>query len=320
MGTRVVTCRCGQQMRVPEEALGKSGACVRCRNRIEITVYNTYPLLDDEPVSPRPVDKNHCVRCGRLFRGAWDQHKAVEGLVCDICERQCPLPGMATPKAVPLGPVEEEAWLNPAPRSTEDYVLAAALAASPWEQFKERWADFRASKWFGPVLFGVGAAFLMAFVLLFPVEEYAARFFSVAPPENPGSAKGLAIAIIVVRQILSMAKYFTMLYLVLAWMNKLPNDTFGKNFVALGVVVVLMYAIGSIPSLLPLFLGNDYLGAGAVGVSSFAAMAVNFYIVYSLYDLDFSMIFRFFVLGFFITPLFWAIERLIYGIMAAILL
>jgi hypothetical protein len=35
--SRIVTCKCGQQMKVPESALGKTGTCVGCGRKLRLT-------------------------------------------------------------------------------------------------------------------------------------------------------------------------------------------------------------------------------------------------------------------------------------------
>ncbi len=315
---RVVTCRCGQRMQVPDEALGKLGTCVRCRMRLEVTEFNSAPMRPEErTASPQPAaNSNQCARCGRAFRGHWDQHDSAEGRICNICAKQYCVPGLEEAKPAPALP--DNAWMNPAPLPPEEYARLAALAPSRWDRFKDQMADFRGSKWFSPVLLGVGVAAMMAFVLLLPVEEYAARFFSAAPPEKGEFPKALAVVILVLQQILSLAKYITILYLGLAWANKLPNDTFGKNLLAIGLVAVLLYALAYVPLLVPLFLGTDYLGAGAASLSTFTLMIFRCWLVFSLYDLEFFDLFRFMLISIFLSPLFMAIQQLVYGILAGL--
>jgi hypothetical protein len=50
MADLILTCKCGQQMKVPEDALGKTGTCVSCGKRLKITKRNTSVFM--EAVSP----------------------------------------------------------------------------------------------------------------------------------------------------------------------------------------------------------------------------------------------------------------------------
>jgi predicted RNA-binding Zn-ribbon protein involved in translation (DUF1610 family) len=52
MAVLILTCKCGQQMKVPEAALGKVGTCVSCGRRLKITERNTTVFVD---AAPRPA-------------------------------------------------------------------------------------------------------------------------------------------------------------------------------------------------------------------------------------------------------------------------
>jgi len=51
MAQLIVTCECGQQMRMPGNALGKMGTCVACGKHIKITTENTVTY------HPQPLDE-----------------------------------------------------------------------------------------------------------------------------------------------------------------------------------------------------------------------------------------------------------------------
>ena len=51
MSMLILTCKCGQQMKVPESALGKTGTCVGCSKRLKITNANTAQLVEYEVAS-----------------------------------------------------------------------------------------------------------------------------------------------------------------------------------------------------------------------------------------------------------------------------
>jgi hypothetical protein len=49
----ILTCKCGQEMSVPDEAVGKTGRCVSCGRSIKITMKNVRPApLDVVPLTP----------------------------------------------------------------------------------------------------------------------------------------------------------------------------------------------------------------------------------------------------------------------------
>ena len=49
----VVTCKCGQKMRVPAGAPGKSGVCVACDKRMKIAEKSTELIADKNPARKR---------------------------------------------------------------------------------------------------------------------------------------------------------------------------------------------------------------------------------------------------------------------------
>lgn len=53
MKKRTLTCECGQDMLVPESALGRTGLCPACGNAIEITEQNTQPWEEVRPSAKR---------------------------------------------------------------------------------------------------------------------------------------------------------------------------------------------------------------------------------------------------------------------------
>lgn len=52
----LITCSCGQRMKVPSEALGKTATCVRCGERLRITVETTAPSASAPAPGPRPPE------------------------------------------------------------------------------------------------------------------------------------------------------------------------------------------------------------------------------------------------------------------------
>lgn len=51
----VITCSCGQKMKVPAEALGKTATCVKCGERLRITVETADPSDSTMAPAPRPT-------------------------------------------------------------------------------------------------------------------------------------------------------------------------------------------------------------------------------------------------------------------------
>jgi hypothetical protein len=75
-----VTCPgCGQQMKVPKGALGKTGTCVGCGSTIKITRRNTRPAPTQAQTAPAgvtaaresaPGERYHCEQCGKMLSTA----------------------------------------------------------------------------------------------------------------------------------------------------------------------------------------------------------------------------------------------------------
>jgi len=57
MAVLILTCRCGQQMKVPEHALGKTGTCVGCGLRLKITKKNTQAPKPEPWALPVPKER-----------------------------------------------------------------------------------------------------------------------------------------------------------------------------------------------------------------------------------------------------------------------
>ncbi len=114
MGDVIVTCVCGARMRASEYTIGMRVRCAKCGEPLDITEENTVPV--EETDAPRPPSQPRrpggkegpkpgpsanapaaapakgegegrgCKRCGRAFRGDWDQHVTSSfGVVCNIC-------------------------------------------------------------------------------------------------------------------------------------------------------------------------------------------------------------------------------------------
>ncbi|MBI3119207.1 MAG: hypothetical protein HYZ00_11000, partial [Candidatus Hydrogenedentes bacterium] len=130
---RVVRCVCGQEMRVPAEALYRYGACVACGTRIKITEDNSHLETDEMALPgnhshsagpPGPfgaestdfaLPHDNCSRCGRAFRGDWDRHNSAAGALCDLCARQAPAP--QTPDLI-TGGIERVSEVVPVPTAS----------------------------------------------------------------------------------------------------------------------------------------------------------------------------------------------------------
>ncbi len=303
MGERIVKCECGQRMRVPESALGKRGKCAACGQGLFVDLDNSWPLEADLG-APSPFDaeeeedslqvglppEERCSRCGRTIQGDWDRHEMAQGVNCHICANQAAEHVPQAKRAAHPAPLE--------PR-------VPSSAHQPHEEHSGRPVRaFLASKKGQALVFAGISATLMAAVLLLPVEEYAARLFAAGESLETGEVDtkwwGVILA---VRYALQFLRVFTALYLCLAVVNALPNETWGKNLIAVGAVAILLF------------------------LSSF--MAINFFIgfiitvgqvifIWHLYQLGFGGVCLYLILGPLLGPVFWALDALAMGVISAI--
>ncbi len=334
---RVVYCGCGGRMRAPESALGMQGVCVRCGNTIVVGEQNSFPLLDtphplpplanirarpqaapahqdaryapDSGVSPSahadPATKSYaCARCGRTFRGAWDRNRSAEGEICHICARRLDAaPPVPEPAQTPPPPLRD--FANPQTRHVvPPQAVQRGFAGRMLEPLRPAWEDWRIG---GAALVGV-AVVLILLADRFPVAEYIAEFF--AAPVDLDSAviapwvHWLAFTLVLLRPVV---QHFIMLYMLLAWCDALPNDTFVKNLIALGAVAVVLALIGWCVGMLTI-------------VGFFLAMVLQVYFVVHLYDLNLEQAMRIFPCWF----LAWLFSRagfaLLMGMAAALVI
>lgn len=323
---RAVVCGCGQKMAVSETALGKTGVCVRCGQRIRVTPENLVPVppRDARQVSiPESAREAHrarsfgpyagedaetgekCARCGRALRGVWDRNKTPDGVKCHICAHQWhppeqtrnPIPSQT---ALETAPNEENMARTGSSRFTERQMAQMKRAGDR----RSRVREFLTTH--GVFLFFIAVSgIIMAAGLLLPVGEYVAEIFT--PGDTPSEPLGdsWTYSIIALKCLFSFLETFGWLYLCLFWVNKLPNDMFWKNAIALGVVALILRCIGLIGL-------NGYLGV--------VAMAGQFGLLMHLYDLDTGDLFKFIGLGILLTPFAWALEGLFFGVLSAIAL
>ena len=307
----VVTCDCGQRMLVPESAMGAVGSCVRCGHRVAVSIQNTVPAgMSDSRATRITPGIERCVRCARPLRGAWDRYETADGIHCHICANQY------QPKTEPWSPplpepppaLDRDSRVNPfdgrgqvlveEPRRNARY--APAGPATGLERIKDLVQTKTAKLTFA----GLGVL-LFALALALPVEEYAADLFAPDPGRVSELGPGWGYLVLGFGFVLNCLETLVWLYLGLLWLNRLPNDTPGKNLIALGVVAVVLQLVG--------FAGlNLYLGL-VVCLAQYA-------ILHHLYDLDFSDLLMLILLSILLAPLFWALEAFCWGVAAAVAL
>lgn len=303
MADLVLECdSCGHAMRVNEFAVGAKGVCTNCGAELRVSLANTRPLGDErlQPMGSAvsnaeaqtevigQVDGDHCARCGRAFRGEWDQYQSANGIVCHICANRAEGPGDVQDEIGEVKPV-----MATYSRTGLD-MPEPKLAPNP--EFVE--ARRREELFKRAVLFAALAMIILAIVVTMfsdlesaPVPEpddtavATTELADDAPPELPG---WVPWAVRSVQFVVSFFGKVLVLFLMLSWAKKLPNDTFGANLIAISVVG---FGLAVLDVLIMLLAGLPIIGI----VWGLLGPILMLYIIYSLYDLTFAELLLFFV-------------------------
>ncbi len=293
---------CGHAMRVNEFAIGAKGTCTKCGVELRVSLANTRPIDDEklEPMGPPlasseaatevlgQVDGDHCARCGRAFRGEWDQYESTNGIVCHICANRAAGPGEVQEEVGEVKPVmatyNREGLDMPEPKLPPNPEFIAIHRRE--EMFKRA------------VLFAALAMILLAILVTMfgdlstePIPEPDGSTVTTAgtPEEAPATLpRWVLVSVYAIQFAVSFLGKVLVLFLMLSWANKLPNDTFGANLIAISVVGfglavldILIMLLASIP-----LIGMVWALLGPI---------LMLYIIYSLYNLTFAELLLFFV-------------------------
>ena len=327
MDELVVTCTCGWSTRVPASALGNFGKCGRCGARIEVTKANTRTLTQaekdvdlflDEELSPdanaesrtdrtngtdrtnrdtwagaaglaaaEPGAAGRCSRCGREFRGDWDMNRVGEETICDRCARSVEALdlGVAPPArpTVPAGSEVARAMSGRGWTGREDRITEERLAE---QQRQRRKVEM--------VVLLVVAVITLLVVNLWPTGEAPP---APAPSESTqampaGASRELGPLVAGIGVALAVATKVLALYLALMTVNKLPNDGFARNLLALLPVAALIYVVGWLP---------------------IAGFILGLIIVLVVYEPGFYGLIYFLIFNILAGWLTWAIGKLVFG-------
>lgn len=233
-GARIVRCACGQEMRVPAEALNRYGKCVACASRIKVTEYNSRIEGDaGEESAPVNHETGTCARCGKAFQGAWDRILTPQGTYCLRCGRQ--------PDVMDL-PVSTEPAASPDAGAVPPIATARFSVIGPEKRTKKPPSVREV------VLFSVIALAALLIVLLLPVEEYAADFFS--RPQTV-AMEHLALwqkLLVWAGDILSgVAGYACIIAMGLFLCGRLPSEEWTENVLAISAAAGMVYLVSFAP-------------------------------------------------------------------------
>jgi len=329
MADRVVECACGQKMRLPERAVSGRGRCIRCgaiirvgqdASRVEgaplptdvrhATIDRLEALWgDDEAPKPTPhattptdamrrgtlpaadpMPEPRCARCGRAFRGDWDQRPGEEGTLCLICARQSPEP---TPwDAPPAGP--------PVPPPGKAELREFRTIQERLEKEQQPKQDRR-----GLVPFLIFSGFVMLLILVFPVEVWLNRAtLAIADRQVEEVSPDWRYALMAVRLLIVYLSFFLPVYLTFREAGKLDDDSFLANFLYTNKYAFGFFLVEA------LFRGFAEFGGGP-GANVFAlvyAFSVPALILWVFSDLTGREVFHFYIYLCIIKPAMIALQ------------
>lgn len=251
-----VSCPCGNEMVMSEFAVGMKTTCPACGKPLNVNWQNSRPLDAEEPTAAVPVSeraaqgdaslfagaqaetpragKHHCDRCGRPFRGDWDRHQTGSGTLCNICVNLVRPADPADPSSGFVAPIDTLRI-----EKNEDPIPAPTLEPLDDERslLEKYWPSEETMHKIA--LYG-GIAVIVLALLVFITSGFEApeESKSVATEDVPEITRATGIAYYAVNAFTQFFGVFLGLYLFLHWSNRLPNDTFLLNIIALTPVAL----------------------------------------------------------------------------------
>lgn len=264
-----VNCPCGNEMVMSEFAIGMKTTCPVCGKPLSVTWQNSRSLDSEAPTSSIPVSdeaarndaslfghaqsgttpragKHHCDRCGREFRGDWDRHQTGSGMLCNICvnlvqkaDPEDPASGYVAP--IDTVRIERNEEIVPAP------ALESGEDRRSW--LEKNWpSDDTMHK--VALYAGIAVVVLAALVFIttgFDVPEASKGAQTATDDATPNIAHATGVAYYAVNAFTQFFGVFLGLYLFLHWSNRLPNDTFLLNLIALTPVAAAAALLWFVP-------------------------------------------------------------------------
>jgi len=332
-------------MRVPEDALWKSGTCPKCRRPIRITLDNTRPTPEDvepdsfvadktqmqpkheaptPPAKPTPspfeesgespnqqperapLQEDVCPRCGRPFRGDWDRVQTDAGVLCHICANLAGAstkPAAEEPATLAAYPdmagknIEYETWHEPGwrppqekpPEKSGRWTLNRKALAEKFRQYPAQC-----------IFAGVAIMLMLGILLFWPSGGRESR--EIAPESAKELSHGAYYFVSTVDLLFGLFMRGLTIYLTLHFTQKLPNDTFGKNAVAVGILALPVWGLGFVP-----------------GIGWALASLAMLYIWVSVFDFSLSDLLVWLLVAFIMGMLGWRLGALLMGGLGLIL-
>lgn len=195
------------------------------------------PMREHDPIAAGP---EKCVRCGRPFRGDWDEFETAEGTICYVCSN-------LAVEGIPERVRKDQEAAQPAVARTpaSDRLIEKEAPPRPPEQtflgYDTSSPEFR--RWL------IGAAIAtIAIAWLIMITGWGAPETPRGPSASAPSAEDIPVELGIAWSIVfRLARYAVLgltIYLVLWWRNGLPHETVVRNVMDIGLVVIICAVVG----------------------------------------------------------------------------
>jgi hypothetical protein len=239
--------------------------------------------------------EGNCARCGRPFRGAWDQFETETGVICYICSNQAT---EGAPERIKRA--EEQKRQAPPPKRASDGDHFEAHGPPKFWLFDPESRGFRIMLW----VLALGTVGIAVFLPFFEP--------AIEPTSSSSTGAGVGRSVLpeeptwwmwAVFYVQSagggLLATFLSIYWTLYIVNRLPHETFKLNVLAVGWATLVVSAIG-FGGWIIIQLAFAWVGSFALAISLPLVVVMFFAIVGVLMNLlDFRI--RDFVLLFFIS-------------------
>ncbi|GMV91245.1 MAG: hypothetical protein AMXMBFR82_10230 [Candidatus Hydrogenedentota bacterium] len=260
-----VSCPCGNEMVMSEFAIGMKTTCPVCGKPLSVSWQNSRSLDSEAPTTSIPVSeeaarhdaslfsenqldkpragKHHCDRCGREFRGDWDRHQTGSGTLCNICVNLVQQADPEDPSSGFVAPIDTmrlEKNEDPLPAPT----MEPAEDDRSW--LEKNWPSEETMQ---KVALYAGIAVVVLAALVFVTSGFDVPEASREAPaaDTPTVQPVAGYVFYAVNAFTQFFGVFLGLYLFLSWSNRLPNDTFVLNLIALTPVAVAAALLWFVP-------------------------------------------------------------------------
>jgi hypothetical protein len=328
MQYRTYTCECGHKQRISEYQLGMESSCPACKADVLFAESNTVPAEDVDaagqsgpagaatsgfeiPQEEQPrhghSDADHCSRCGRKFRGEWDQHESPQGPICNVCANLASQEGPGTPTTEGMVKPVQSLALDSGSAEGEGPPIGRHRPGDTGETVRKGLAERYPDQVKTAVWIGVALVFFAAIYYSFISPESA----NVQPEATPERVQEMeeAAARIPAAVLFFGNMFFTFLgmagtlYLTLQMTNRLPHESLSANAVHVALMGAALMVIGTLTSFVPF-------------VGWIIGLVIVLYILWDRYDFDLYAFVMWFVCGVLVGILVWGARVVVFGLLA----